>query len=199
MVVAFALVFVGIARYSLRRLAGSAAMQVLCVLLWLAAIAVRADSGHAAENGPWTAAVAWQLVHLLAISVWSGCVLVVAWLLRSIAEPQRTRAFLASLSRAATVALGGVLLSGAVKAYLSLAPAAHLLPLEPWTCILTAKLAAVGIALACALKNRSLLRVRIWGEGERHSCRINLGIESVAMLVILLLSAMLGGTAPPGE
>jgi len=197
--VAIATLLVSIAGVGLWRFARPTVASALSALCWLAAIAVRAASGHAAEDGPVSLAVAWQAVHLLAISAWSGAVIVTAGLIPCLREPQQVRGLLARLSRMATVALAAVLVSGAVKSYKVLEPAPHLWPLEPWTRILVIKLAAVAVALVCAVRSRGLLRKPEWGMAEHRRSRINLTAESAAMLVILSLSALLGGTAPPGE
>ncbi|SEG35097.1 Putative copper export protein [Bryocella elongata] len=177
---------------------GGAGSRWLLAALWLGVIGLRAASGHAVEEGPMTAAVAWQGIHLLGITAWSGAVLVSGCVLSLVTAPQEARGLVARLSRDATAGLLLVVVSGTVKTYTTLAPTHHVLPLDPWTRVLAFKLVAVAVALVCGASSRAQLRAPVWGDAESGRIRIYLVLESFAMLLILVLSAWLGSTELPG-
>ena len=171
-----------------------AAALVLCLIF-------RAGAGHAATERIVSLPQTMQLLHLAAMSVWSGTVLVGGLVvLPRLVASEAFAHYLQALSRAATWALGAVLLSGAYRGYTGLEGDLRALWHSSWGLVLVAKLAAVAAALGLGVVNRlALSRSPEWLPAQRRRTVRVLRAEAYAMLVILALSATLANLPPPGD
>ena len=171
-----------------------AAALILCLIF-------RSGTGHAATENLVSFPQTMQFLHLTAMSVWSGAILIAGFLiLPRLHHHDGYAAFLAALSKAATWALAVVLLSGAYRGYTGLEGNFHALFHSAWGLTLTAKLLAVAAALALGVLNRlALTRNPTWLPAQRRSTIRVLRAEAFAMLAILALSATLANLPPPSD
>ena len=167
----------------------------------------RAAAGHAYEHG--VLGVAVESLHLLLVALWRGAVFVSGWLAlpridTADSEVGRERvAYLHAMSRWATVALAGIILTGACNAFRMLGSPRHWLQGD-YGHVLAVKL---GFVLAAALlgafnRFRSLpMALHAKGNAGAQSglgiVIMVLRIESLALLLALLAAAVLTGSAPP--
>ena len=171
-----------------------AAALLLCLVF-------RAGAGHAATERIVSLPQTMQLLHLAAMSVWSGTVLVGGLIvLPRLVAREAFPHYLKALSRAATWALAAVLLSGGYRGYTGLEGDLRALRHTGWGLVLVAKLAAVAAALGLGAMNRlALTRSQEWLPVRRRRTAGVLRAEAYAMLVILALSATLANLPPPGD
>ena len=171
----------------------------------LACLVFRSGAGHAATENLLSLSQTVQFLHLGAMSMWSGAVLVTG--LAVLPRPAFLQApgdvfagLLAALSRAATWALGVVVVTGGYRGYTGLGGDLHALLHSAWGLTLVAKLAAVAAALALGVVNRlTLSRSPGWLPAERRRTMRTLRAEACVMLAILALSATLANLPQPGE
>ncbi len=185
------------AAMSALRLRRPAPSLPLALLVVLAAVA-HATMGHAGANG-----FGWQLptmaVHLLAIGLWTGGVIVGAGVLaRDDADAVDGVRYAARLSRLASAALAAVAVTGAASAWHGLG--GSLAPLAPsggssWGLVLDAKLALVASAVALGGFNRFAVMPSL-PTAWRRFARV-LRVESLMLLAALLAAAMLSNGEPP--
>ncbi|TCS33115.1 putative copper resistance protein D [Paucimonas lemoignei] len=183
-------------------------LGVIAFLVLLAAGA-RVTIGHAYAYGFWSVAVMVEWLHLLAMALWTGMVLVAGWavLPRVLAMeffPSQERAsYLASMSTWATAVLAALLATGAYNAYRVLSSPRDLLATD-YGHMLVFKLACVGIAIALGGFNRfaglpaalSTLATSHAQHGLQTVVAV-LRIESVALLLALAAAAVMTSSAPP--
>ncbi|MCG2583916.1 CopD family protein [Massilia sp. TS11] len=167
----------------------------------LAALAVYAYArslfGHAGADGDWTWQAASAAVHLLLISVWCGEVLLTGWVVLRGDTPAPTFAsYLAAVSRSATWALAGLVLTG-------LANGAFVSGFAPFSLsgayqtLLLAKLALVAAAALLGGANRFLLLPRLdTSPRARRLCLLILRGESLLLLATLVMASILAATPP---
>lgn len=173
------------------------------VLLALAIFAItRASMGHAGEEGLWTITLAAEAIHLLAIGVWTGAVLVSAWhvLHPSVigaASGQATDRYLDLMSQAAMVAVIAIAITGVYSGWHRVGSPEHLAH-TTYGITLLAKLALVLAAIALGGYNkyaglpaagRSVAGVRL--------ARAVLQVESFVLFGVLLAAAVLTAQQPP--
>jgi putative copper resistance protein D len=182
--------------------AGDGRGDLATALALLVFALTRASMGHAGEDGMWTPAYAADAIHLCAIGLWSGAVLVSAWQLpreaRSGARNGRAvDRYLESMSRAATLAVIAIAVTGAYSAWLRVGTSEHLLH-SLYGVTLLVKLALVFIALALGGYNKfvGLPAARRSREGIRLVGAV-LRIESAVLLGVLLVAAFLSAQQPP--
>lgn len=170
----------------------------------------RSMVSHAAAGGDLAWAVAADWVHLLLASVWVGEVLVAGLLaLRTEpADPQSRRecaAYIEALSRSATIALAGIVLSGAFSAWRGLGTIGNAFG-NPYATTLLVKLALVLCAAALGGLNRFVVmpalldRLRLATATQRGAARrfaLILRLEAVFLTGALVAAAFLGSTSPP--
>ncbi|SNT28022.1 putative copper resistance protein D [Granulicella rosea] len=180
--------------------AGSALLLAVVILL-------RSATGHAAVDGDWSLAELLQALHLSAMALWSGGVLVSGLLVlprlvranAGVALPT-PRKYVASLSTVSTWAVAVVALSGVVKAWRQVGGDLHLLRGAGWAWILYAKVACVTLAVLLGGLNRLGLRTPDdWPEAAKTRAARLLRAEAWAMVAVLILSAWLANMPPPGE
>ncbi len=208
-------------------LAGLVALLLLAILQWrrrpsvplqwvgalaLAGFALsRAEISHAAANADVHWPVALQALHWLLISVWTGSVLVAAWivlparLIKTARGRGASLAYATQLSGAATIALTGILITGSISAWRGMGETAQWID-SRWGQFLLLKLALVAMAIALGAFNRwrglPALRDAVASvEGaSRHAQRqfvLVLRAESVLLCVILVVAANLSSSVPP--
>ncbi|HEY0162378.1 MAG TPA: CopD family protein [Edaphobacter sp.] len=171
----------------------------LLVIAFALLAAFRAASGHAASYGNLTVQEAGQWVHLLSMAVWSGGVLVSGLLVMNEAVTLEVQEYGLKLSKGATIALAGVILSGIYNAYLGLGGSVAPLTRSQWGGTLIVKLILVLTALALGGWNRSRLRRGAWDEESEKGFIRSLRMEAVVMILILIASAWLANSPPAGE
>lgn len=195
----FALVFL----LHRQRINGVAIVVLLFGLAWVAAS--RSASGHAAANGDWTLREAMDWLHLLAISTWGGSLIATLILifprLWHVPIAQRAR-FATRFSVLATGALAVILISGMYSAW-------HLLPSVTafWSShygrLLGLKLLFVAAMVVFGALNhyRLVPQLRLaaaeQGSGGVRRLGFSVLLESVLLLVVLAITALLLGSMPP--
>jgi putative copper resistance protein D len=170
----------------------------------------RSMVSHAAAGGDFTWAVAADWAHLALVSLWLGGVLVagLAALRAEPADPQsrlECAAYVRALSRSATFALAGIVVTGAFGAWRGLGTIGNAVG-NPYATMLLLKLALVLCAAALGGLNRfavmpALLRQLCQaglaqpGAGRRFA--LVLRVEAVFLVAALVAAAFLGSTSPP--
>lgn len=164
--------------------------------------------GHAAVAQPGLDALSKQVsyaVHVLAAGVWLGGLPplgVALGGLRRVDQRHAAWRLLADFSRAATVAVTAIVISGAANTYFRFqgAPASSLR--GAYALVLATKLTLVALLLGLAAYNRFVAMPRLEGRGVRSDVAMSrlrlsiLGEQGVALLV-LAAAAWLGVTPPP--
>jgi putative copper export protein len=155
----------------------------------------RAASGHAADSGLWTPAVALHALHLLMISLWVGSVLQAA--LQSLTPQTLPAQQLHRLSQQASVACVGVLLSGLLNLE-RIQSQASLWPWQAYDGWLSAKLVAISTVCVVAAYNRWYMLPGLLQGSLACSRRfiLLLRIEALLLMVTVVLAAQLGATMP---
>jgi putative copper resistance protein D len=121
--------------------------------------------------------------------------MVAAWVVMPAARRAAPLAFMASLSRAATWALGIIVLTGVFAAWQRLGSPARLVD-HPYGVLLSIKLGLVGLAAGLGAFNRFVgFPAAKSGSGER--ALLVLRVESVVLLGALAVAAMLTMQHPP--
>ena len=168
----------------------------------------RVATGHAAENGLVGVATMAELIHVLSMALWSGSVIVAAWMVVPTcargAAPRSIAPYLTSLSSGATGALAAVLATGIYNAVRVLNQPAELVSTE-YGWVMTTKLCFVGIAIALGGWNRfigfpAVLAAAAEPDTEKtrlHAITSVLRVESIALLIVLLAAGVLTASAPP--
>lgn len=168
----------------------------------------RAASGHAGDEGFFSAAVFVHSLHIIAGTSWVGAVLVYVLLRGGIAHGQPA-ALAQELSDIATLALLTVAGTGLIDFSRSLAMAASMsnVPvtalgrdfwLSPYMQLLALKLGAVGTAVALGGLNRWIQLPRL-NQGKTEAViafRRIASVEVVILVFVLVLAAKLGATMP---
>ncbi len=156
---------------------------------------VRASVSHASDgHGLFSMAVGVEWLHLLLMGVWLGSVGVSAWLVLPDAAPPG--AYLATLSKVATLALAGIVASGAFNVWQRLDTPGQLLG-TPFGQALTVKLALFAVALLLGAYNRFAGFPRALA-GQGAAALLVLRIESLVLLGALACAAVLTSLPPPG-
>ena len=211
---AAALILLGIAMVVHWRLkntgAGLRYVGSLTVLLLLVD-AARVAIGHAYEHGPLSVAVLLEWLHLLLMSIWAGVVFVAAWvvlphmLASKLAVTREQAAYLESMSNWAAAALAGILATGAYNAYRVLGSPRQLIEAD-YGQVLLFKICLVLIAIAMGGYNKfaglpAALRyggAAAQGHPGLRTVIAVLRVESIALVLVLIIAAVLAGSAPPG-
>ena len=190
-----------------RRAAPFVALAALALFLYS-----RSMLSHAAADGDLSLRLAIDWLHLVLISVWVGEVFVAGlFTLRDAAGgPPIQRAeqarYIESLSNSATVALGGIVLSGLYNTWHGLGSLANAFG-NPYANALLAKLLLVGFAALLGGVNRmvvmpallgSLRRNRIAAERIGRRFTLVLQLEAAVLAAALVAAAVLSSTSPPG-
>lgn len=175
-------------------------------LLGAVAIALtRSLSGHAADWGDVTLAVLMDWLHLLAVSVWIGGLLMIGFVLRAALTPtsnQDTALGFALIARRfsilATVCVIGLLTTGLLHPRLQLMSFSTLFRI-PYGWTLLAKLSLVLLMLLLGALNRYYLLPRL-GRGLNSRARVNITtigrLEWILAVFVLVSSALLTQLTP---
>ncbi len=173
----------------------------------------RSMVSHAASDGDFSVRLLADWVHLGLVSLWvgdvilAGCVVLRASADMTAADRRARATYVASLSRSATFALAGIVVTGIYAAWRSLGGLGGLVG-NPYGNTLVAKLLLVGVAVLLGGFNRVvvmppwLARESAGGAAAeafpRRFKRI-LWIEAAILLAVVVLAAWLASTPPPGE
>jgi putative copper resistance protein D len=157
----------------------------------------RASLSHGAEGGLATAGYAIDTVHLLLVGVWTGCVALAAWRVLPAARRHGTalNGYLDALSRAAALALAGIVATGVWNSWQRLAAPADLLD-HPYGLLLSLKLGLFGMAVLLGAWNRVAGFPRARG-GSSERALLVLRIESIVLAGVLITAAALVAMQPP--
>jgi len=213
----------GATHYGIAWLIGAAALAVL----GLASIARPANAirilalgvflfsrsmvSHAGAAGDFTWAVGADWVHLVLVSVWVGEV-IVAGLLVLGREPGGASAnradcarYTAQLSHSATIALTGIVITGAIGAWRGLGALGNVAG-NPYGTTLLVKVALVLSAAALGGVNRFVVMPGLLAGlrtphtaslGSRRRFAAVLKVEALVLLAVLVAAAFLSSTPPP--
>jgi len=183
--------------------AGLAGAVQPAALLALAVFTVtRASMGHAGENGFWTVPLAAEALHLGAVGVWTGAVLVSGWLVlraprvQGLAGPA-IDSYLERMSQAAMVAVAVIAATGVYNGWHRVGSTEHLLHTEyGWT--LLAKVALVLAAIGLGGYNKYVgLPAAARSARGMAVVRAVLQLESILLLGALAAAAVLTSQQPP--
>ncbi|TWI44933.1 putative copper resistance protein D [Pseudoduganella flava] len=172
--------------------------DAVVLALLLAFAAVRASMGHAGEGGYGTVPHVAETVHLLAIAVWTGVVLVSGWhVLAPGMVPQAAQGYLERMSLGATLAVVALGATGVYSAWQRLGGAAPLVHTAyGWTLLAKVALVAVALALGAWNKYFGLPAASPTAAGIGTVRRV-LRIESVLLLGAVAAAALLTVQQPP--
>jgi putative copper resistance protein D len=167
--------------------------------------------GHAAAQGDATSAVAIDAVHLLAMSLWVGEVLIAGFVTLpgpwpAAVDSPACAARVRSLSATATWALAGVVCTGGLSALRVIGSVANLTG-NGYADVLLVKLTGVGMAVGLGAFNRwrvmpSLLRA-LSGSGDAAGPMrrfvLILRLEALILFGVVAAAAVLSLSAPPSH
>ncbi|WP_206997421.1 CopD family protein [Trinickia mobilis] len=175
-------------------------------LFWLAVIVVAAGKallGHAADAGMWSAAAAIHTLHILATGAWGGLVLAGGFGVLPALDSSVARGVLIRVARQVSqgslVALGFVVITGALNAERGLGGSLSPLRSSTWGHVLMLKLALVALAIVLGGLNRmsALPRLRRTASTmDAHTFNNVLHLEALAMIGVFIAAAALAHSAP---
>jgi putative copper export protein len=173
-------------------MAAGAAVGIIAAPAWM---------GHAAATERWTwLAVATDITHMAAAGGWAGGVLILALVIRGLrqqADGGRVASELIAQFRVPALASGAILLgTGAVSALFRLNAPADLYS-STYGLLLVLKLAVVAVAATMGRKHSQTAAAQAASGGARSVSR-SITIESMVLLAVLLVTALLSGSPPPG-
>ncbi|WP_250512224.1 CopD family protein [Caballeronia sp. INDeC2] len=175
---------------------GSAMLAALIVAAGKSAI------GHAADAGAFSFAEGVQTLHLLATAVWGGIVIAGAFVLPAL-DTSVARAVLirtvARMSRAASMAVALVLLTGVFNAWRGVGGSLAALTASTWGHALIVKIALVAAALGFGALNRWSALPRLQRSAstmDAHTVINVMRIEAVMMALVFVAAAVLSHSVP---
>ncbi|GAC1318222.1 MAG: hypothetical protein NVSMB28_06820 [Collimonas sp.] len=170
----------------------------------------RSAVSHAVVGGNLSWPVAVEAAHMILIGVWVGVVLMAGLIVlgRPVGSLPTDRTachrYIADLSRSATVALVGILITGGINTWRSLESLDHLFD-NPWSIALAWKLSVVAVAIAFGAFNRwlvmpPLLRALRQSDASADHAQRRfvsiLRIEAMFLFIVLVAAAILSASAP---
>jgi putative copper resistance protein D len=184
-------------------LRGQSPARCLGLLVALALFALaRASVSHGGEGGMLTLGLAVEWIHLILIAFWVGGVAAAGWLVLPAARDASWRSgafnrYLERLSLAATIALAGIVVTGADNAWYRLGALRHLVDTGYGTTLIV-KVCFVAGAIALGGYNK-LNGFPALTKDARASGRVTmiLRIESILLLCALIAAAVLTSQQPP--
>lgn len=202
-----------IALFALTGAAGRGRGRAPLIALLVAAFAyTRSLISHAADQGDLSWVVFLDWAHLLLIGAWVGEVLVATLLvlprLASAHDGQDAAAFALALSRSATLILVGVVITGVIKAWLSVGSPGNLIG-TAYGEVLIVKLIFVLVAIALGGFNRffvlpkmnpdpqSMARVTSMRSGSQRRFLVVLQVETFVLICATAAAAVLSASALP--
>lgn len=192
---------VAIALLLVLRLAGGfgPTAQVAVLLLLSVFTVTRASMGHAGEEGFLSIPLAAESIHLFAVAVWTGMVMVSGWFVldrAAIARPVLS-AYLDAMSNAAMVAVAAIVGTGVYSGWHRVGTAGHLVDTRYGiTLLVKVTLVLLAIALGGYNKYAGLPAAADSAEGVRR-VRFVLRLETLALLGALAAAAFLVSQLPP--
>ena len=184
---------------------------IICVAALTLYAICRVAVSHAYESGLISMAVLVEWLHLVLMSTWVGLVLTAGWIVlgglhTTKAAKIDTKMYLSSLSSWATFALVGILATGTYNAFRVLT-APHDLVATQYGWTLTAKLGLVVVAILLGGWNRFYGFPKAYAQSEKTKngnsslipAMLVLRIESVVLLGVLAIAAVLTASAPPAS
>jgi putative copper resistance protein D len=177
----------------------------VALLAFGAVTAIRATMGHAGEAGIVSLPVFIEWGHLLAMSLWVGCVIVSGWIvlpaLSGAGDGPALPSYAVRMSNWATVALVVIIASGVFNTDRVLASWSDLIH-TGYGKLLLAKIALVLVALGLGGINRLIgipaLRRAPRPAGAVRQFILVLRIESLVLAGVVLLAAVLTNASPHG-
>lgn len=158
--------------------------------------------GHAADAGAFSLAEAVQTLHLLATAAWGGIVIAGAFVLPAL-DTSLARAYLirtvARMSRAASIAVAFVVLTGVFNAWRGIGGSAAVLTASAWGHALIVKMLLVAAALALGALNRwsALPRLsRSASTMDAHTVINVMRVEALMMAGVFVAAAVLSHSVP---
>lgn len=181
--------------------------QWLALLLSMAILATFSLGSHAAAASGSSWAILGDFIHLVAVGVWLGGLLLLAavlWQLHS--QPVKTdakllRQIVQRFSALAMLAVFMILSSGLFTSLIHLSSWAALWQ-TTYGWLLLAKIILFGLMLGIALLNHRLVRAQavtttVWTSAQYHAFLRQVGGEALVSLVLMLVVAALVQTPPP--
>lgn len=176
-------------------------LHAVCALVIVAALALNSHAGAMFGMGPWYELrggvwpLAAEAVHLIAVGIWGGPLLYLAW---SRPRPAERADYLAAVRRFSTAALPTVCVFIASGVFLG---CIHLDAVGQLTSsfygeMLLAKIVAVALLLGVALHNRRALP-RIEGTAALRQLRGAMQLETGLLLLVLTITNALASADPP--
>ncbi len=180
--------------------AGQATFALAAIIVALG----KASIGHAADAGPWSAAVGVQALHVLATGLWGGVTLAGGLAVLPALNTSTTRGALIRMagrvSYVAGMALAVVVATGLFNAQRGLGGSLAPLSESGWGHVLTLKGALVLLAVLLGALNRTsaLPRLRRTASTtDAHTFNNVLHLEALVMIGIFVVAAVLAHM-PPG-
>jgi len=177
--------------------------QCVAALALLALFALaRASVSHGGEGGLLSLGLAIEWLHLILIALWVGGVAIAAWCVLPAAQATAPanavfHRYLESLSFAATIALGGIVVTGLVNAWQRLGVPIHLVD-TGYGVTLIVKLVCVGAAAGLGGYNKLIgFPALIRHDSASAKVIAILRLESVLLLGALVAAAVLTSQQPP--
>jgi putative copper resistance protein D len=170
------------------------------VLLLLAVFTVtRASMGHAGEEGFLSLPLAAESIHLFAIAVWTGMVMVSGWCVldRTGMDRPALSAYLDAMSNSAMVAVAAIVGTGVYSAWHRVGTAEHMFGTQYGiTLLVKVTLVLLAVALGGYNKFAGLPAAANSAEGVRR-VRFVLRLETLALIGALAAAAFLVSQQPP--
>lgn len=190
---------------ALRGIGGAGLAGEAAVLLSLAVFAyTRATMGHAGEAGFWSLPLAAESLHLAAIALWTGVVVLSgcfvfndARLAGAVVDGGGTTRYLERMSQAAVLALVVIAATGVYSGWHRVGTGGNLLH-TAYGLTLLAKVGLVGLAVALGGYNK-LVGLPAAARSERglRLVRTVLRAEALLLLAVLAAAALLTSQQPP--
>lgn len=189
-----------------RTILASAVAMLVCLAIYGY---TRSAVSHAAAEGDASIAVANDWTHLMLIALWVGLVFVASFTRfdpKSATDRDDAAAWIGWLSRAATIALFGILLTGAFNTWRSTKGALGTLPGSGYGTRLFLKLGLVFVSIALGAHNRfrtlpTMLAQLKSGDSSAaslHRFQRLVRIEAFTLAAALAAAAVLSNTEPTG-
>jgi copper resistance protein D len=162
----------------------------------------RASMGHAGEGGIWTVTLAAEVLHLAAVGVWTGVVIVSGWFILGEARIDgriglASRHYLDAMSHAALVAVAVIIGTGLYNAWDRVGAVEHLFDSQ-YGLTLLAKVVLVGCALTLGGYNKFIgLPAAARSIAGVRTVRRVLKVETVLLVGALTAAALLTTLQPP--
>jgi putative copper export protein len=168
-------------------------VHAIALMTLIGAVALDTHAGAMLETAGLLPSAA-EFVHLAAVLLWGGPLILLAWVKPTAAERDAWLRAMARFSRVATVAVALFAASGAVLGAVHLERAANLLS-SPYGRIFDLKVGAVLLLLASAWTARRALG-RGGAQGVRRLRRA-MQIETLLLLLVLVVTQALASADPP--